>query len=169
MGLQIDVRDFASRFTRDEILIDSGRPKTPRKGGILTFEVVPPGGIEIFRDRSVAAIVPGGGPDLTQIAQAPIADSVGFLSAGDDMLSAEQAIELSSVMIKVDRKTRPSVRLTDFRKQLMVMGLFPPPLYEVGESFEEIHLRYELYDPMQRLCKTFPLDSRWSADNTRSQ
>lgn len=65
-------------------------------------------------------------------------------------------VEPHMTYIKVEGEDGTSVHLSDFRKQLMTVGLFPPELYQIGESFEEIRTRYA---KIKRYC---PQISRFS-------
>lgn len=93
----------------------------------------------------VGAPVFGGDHELVQHANTQSADSVSLLSSTKDSSNlVRQVVELSSVVITIDGQARAKVNLDDVRKHLMIMGLFPPDLYGVGESFEETRLRYIL-------------------------
>lgn len=137
MVLQRDVLHMAGHMFSKEPVTDLGRPQTPRKEGN--------GLIEIGGNGSVAAAsIFGGDGQGSQDTNAPMADSA--LSSIDGPTSVRQAFALDSVMINIGGQVAANVKLTDVRKQLMVMGLFPPDLYGVGESFEEMRWRYVALD-----------------------
>lgn len=128
-----------------ELITDLGHPKTPRKEGNGSIEVEPTPSMSTLRNGSVtAAINFGGDGQRSQSTNAPMADS--GLSSIDGSISVRQAFALNSVMINVNGEMAASVKLTDVRKHLMTMGLFPPELYRVGETFEEMRWRYVTLD-----------------------
>lgn len=66
----------------------------------------------------------------------------GMAPPSEDGLLTQRRVESGSTGQTIDGKIRNNVDdLVDIRKHLMVMGLFPPDLYTVGESFEETRLR----------------------------
>lgn len=133
---------MAGHVFSKEPVTDLGRPQTPRKeaNGLLEVKPTTPN----MGNGSVEADPIFGGHGLhSQNTNAPMADSV--LSSVDESTSVRQAFALNSVMINVGGQMVENVKLTDVRKQLMTMGLFPPVLYGVGESFEEMRLRYVSY------------------------
>lgn len=72
---------------------------------------------------------------------APIADSV--LSSISKSSSSREGLPMSSILINMGGHMKAKVKLADVRKQLMTMGLFPPDLYGIGESFHEMRQRYQ--------------------------
>lgn len=69
-------------------------------------------------------------------------DPTGMAPPSGDGLLTQGGVESGSTGLTIDRKNWENVDdLVDIRKHLMVMGLFPPDLYTVGESFEETRLR----------------------------
>lgn len=137
------MRHAAGQVWGKEAISDLGRPSTPRKEGRGHGE----GETEstqkqsTFGNRSVVAdIVFSGGGQVSKTSNAPMADSA--LSSIGGSASTRQGFRPSAVMINVRGQMAAKVELTDVRKQLMKMGLFPPDLYGVGESFEEMRQRY---------------------------
>lgn len=143
--LQADVRHMTSHVFRKEAVTDLGRPQTPRKegNGLVGVEPTPNMSTLGYGSDAAAPIFDGGG-QRSQKTNAPMADSV--LSSIGASTSVSQAFALNSVLINVGGQVAAKVKLTDVRKQLMTMGLFPPDLYGVGESFEEMRWRYVILD-----------------------
>ncbi|CAN0508619.1 unnamed protein product, partial [Ectocarpus sp. 12 AP-2014] len=71
-----------------------------------------------------------GSGQLPQKTNAPMDDSA--LSSVGGSPSVRQGFELDSIIVRVDGQMA-KIKLTDVRKQLMTVGLFPPELYGVGE------------------------------------
>lgn len=142
--LQTDMRHLAGDMLRKEAIVDLGRPQTPRKTMDSYMEVGQSPNTSGLGIRATSSALSGGGGQLGQQGGASVADSVGSSSSRGGGASMGQAIELSSVVINMNGQVCAKVNLADVRKQLMTMGLFPPDLYGVGESFEEIRLRCRL-------------------------
>lgn len=139
------MRRAAGQVWGKEAVTDLGQPQTPRKEGRGTdaMETKPPQTIlTLWNSKATATPVLSGDDDDDdpQKSNAPQADSV--LSSIGASASIRRPFSPNSVMINVRGQVTASVTLADVRKQLMTMGLFPPDLYGVGESFEEMHQRY---------------------------
>lgn len=143
--LQRDVLHMAGHMFSKEPITDLGRPQTPRKEGNGFIEIGTTPNLSNLGNGTVAAAsIFGGDGQGSQNTSAPMAGSA--LSSIDGPTSVRQAFALNSVVINIDGQMAASVKLTDVRKQLMMMGLFPPDLYGVGESFEEMRWRYAALD-----------------------
>lgn len=135
------MRHAAGQVWGKETITDLGRPSTPRKEGRGNGaeETDSTQKLSTLGNGSVVAdLVFSGSGQVSQTSNAPIADSA-LSSIGG------QGLGPNSVMINVRGEIAAKVQLTDVRKQLMTMGLFPPDLYGVGESFEEMRQRYASY------------------------
>lgn len=141
-GLQADMRNAAGQVWAKEAITDLGRPSTPRKErrGNGAEETKPTQLSTLGNGSVVADLVFSGGGHISQTSNAPMADSA--LSSTGGSASTRLGFGPNSVMINVRGEMAAKVELTDVRKQLMTMGLFPPDLYGVGESFEEMRQRY---------------------------
>eukprot|EP00752_Nemacystus_decipiens_P011884 g10537.t2 len=166
--LSADVRHAAGQVWVKEVITDLGRPSTPRKEGKKNGaeEAESTQKLSTHANGSVVAdLVFSGGGQALQTSNAPIADSA--LSSIGGPASTRQGIGSNSVMINVRGEMAANVDLTDVRKQLMTMGLFPPDLYGVGESFEEKRQREKLADsdpPVEELAQRL---RSWDAAMTR--
>ena len=137
------MRHAAGQVWAKEAIADLGRPSTPRKGGRgngaagteSTQKLATLGNGSVVADLAF-----NGGGQVSQTSNAPLADSA--LSSLGEPASTIQGFGQNSFIINVRGGMPAKVELTDLRKQLMTMGLFPPGLYGVGESFEEIRQRY---------------------------
>lgn len=136
------MRHLAGDTLRKEAIVDLGRPQTPRKTVDSCMEVGLSPSTSGVRNEAISSALFSGDGQLGQQAGAPVAGSIGLLSSGGGAASMGQAVELSSVVINMNGQVCAKVNLADVRRQLMTMGLFPPDLYGVGESFEEMRLRY---------------------------
>ncbi len=137
------MRRAAGQVWGKEAITDLGQPQTPRKEGRGTgaMEIEPPQTIlTLWNSKAAATPVLSGDDQDPQKNIAPQADSV--LSSIGASASRRRPFSPNSVMINVGGQVTANVTLADVRKQLMTMGLFPPDLYGVGESFEEMHQRY---------------------------
>jgi len=136
------MRRAAGQVWGKEAVTDLGQPQTPRKEGRGTgaMETGPPQTILTLWNSNVASPILRGDDQDPQRSNAPQADSV--LSSIGASASMRRPFSPNSVMINVGGEVTANVTLTDVRKQLMTMGLFPPDLYGVGESFEETRRRY---------------------------
>ena len=137
------MRNAAGQVWAKEAITDLGRPSTPRKdgGGNGAEETESTQRLPTLGNGSVVAdLIFNGGAQVSQTSNAPLADSA--LSSTGGPASTRQGFGPNSVMINVRGEMAATVKLTDVRKQLMKMGLFPSGLYEVGESFEEMRQRY---------------------------
>lgn len=148
LGQQADMRDMAGQLWGNggNGLPDLGRPQTPRKEGKEGSGAVDSestANMSILGNGSVKdPFVFNGGGQLPQKTNAPMADSA--LSSVGGPPSVRQGFELDSVIVRVDGQ-KAKIKLTDVRKQLMTVGLFPPEFYAVGETFEEMRLRYNSF------------------------
>ncbi|CBJ26303.1 Hypothetical leucine rich repeat protein [Ectocarpus siliculosus] len=147
--LMADMRGMAGQLWGNgaNSVPDLGRPQTPRKEGKEgsgAVDVESAAKMSILGNGSVNdPFVFSGGGQLPQKTNAPLADSA--LSSVGGSPSVRQGFELDSVIVRVDGQMA-KIKLTDVRKQLMTVGLFPPELYGVGETFEEMRLREKLAD-----------------------
>ncbi|CAN0309460.1 unnamed protein product, partial [Ectocarpus sp. 12 AP-2014] len=147
--LMADMRGMASQLWGNgaNSITDLGRPQTPRKEGKEgsgAVDVESAAKMSILGNGSVNdSFVFSGGGQLPQKTNAPMADSA--LSSVGGSPSVRQGFELDSIIVRVDGQMA-KIKLTDVRKQLMTVGLFPPELYGVGETFEEMRLREKLAD-----------------------
>lgn len=135
------MRHAAGQILGKEAITDLGRPSTPRKEGREngTEEAGSTQKLSTL-GNGVADLVFSVGGQVSQISNAPMADSA--LSSTGGSACARHGFGPNSVMINVRGQMAAKVELTDVRKQLMTMGLFPPDLYGVGESLEEMRRRY---------------------------
>lgn len=142
LGLQTNVT------VRENPIVDLGQSKNPRREGDSNLEVEVSRSISTSRKESTApphiskGDSQGGQP--AQNASAPVAESAWLLSSRGGA-SSRQAVDLNSVTIAMSGQSSDKVKLTDVRQQLMIMGLFPLDLYGIGETLEEIRLRYSLF------------------------
>lgn len=137
------MRHAAGQVWAKEAITDLGRPSTPRKeargNGAEETESAQKSST-IGNGSAVANLVFSGGGQVSQTSNAPMADSA--LSSIGEPASARQGFGPNSVMINLRGEMAATVELTDVRRQLMTMGLFPPNFYRVGETFEEMRRRY---------------------------
>lgn len=140
---QEDLRHAAGQVWAKEAITDLGQPSTPRKEGREdgAEETEPIQQLSTLGNRSVVAdLVFSEGRRVSSTSNAPMADSA--LSSIGGAASTRQDFGPNSVVINVHGEMAAKLELTDVRKQLMKMGLFPPEFYRVGESFEEMRQRY---------------------------
>lgn len=139
---QADVRSLTGRLLGKEDAVNLGRPQTPRKRELSQLKVDPSPITSILGNRSLAC---GRDEQLSRQAGTPLDDGIILSLSRSGSAGVRQEVELDSVVISMDGETSAKVNLADARKQLMMMGLFPRVLYEIGESFEEKRLRYVPY------------------------
>lgn len=138
--VQTDVDHVANHIFGKEVVADLGRPQTPRKTADGSVEASRP-----VWDNTLGSehtLVASGRGHVASHASAPVAESVGLLSTQTESFPRGKSMELSSPRINEGAQVCAYVDIFNQRKQLMLLGLFPPDLYRVGESFEEKHLRY---------------------------
>lgn len=140
LNLQASIRQKAGRVWGSKDITDLGRPKTPRKEGADGIEFESSTKMSNFGTRLVVTPAFDGEDQLSPRANAPMADSV--LSSISKSSSLREGPLMSSILINMDGDMTAKVKLADVRKQLMTMGLFPPDLYGIGESFHEMRQRY---------------------------
>lgn len=140
-SLQADMRHAVGQVWGTCIIADLGRPETPRKAPkingatqVAAPNLYTPGQGSVAVDNFFSA-----GDQVSHKINAPMADSA-LSSTGS--ASFGPAIRLDLDTTNEGGQKTAQVRLTDVRKQLMTMGLFPPGLYGIGESFEEMRQRY---------------------------
>ncbi|CAM9096355.1 unnamed protein product, partial [Hapterophycus canaliculatus] len=132
----------AGRVWGSEDITDLGRPKTPRKEGANGLEVESSTKMSNLGRGSVVTLISNGDDQLSPKANAPMADSV--LSSTSQSSALREGSSMSSILINIGGHMKAKVKLTDVRKQLMTMGLFPQDLHGIGESFDEIRQRKKM-------------------------
>lgn len=128
--METNVRNFAGHIMESEPVVDLGQPQTPRK------TVDGSGGTRLLLRESI-------GENRADGLMAPrCGDGLLTMQRRMELAASGQAVEFDSKTIAIDGRMWETMDvLADIRKQLMVMGLFPPELYRVGENFEETRLR----------------------------
>lgn len=130
------MRRAAGQVWGKENVTYPGQPQTPRKEGrgAGAMETEPPQTfVALWNNQAVT-------DQVEQKNNAPLADSV--LSSVGGSAAISRPFSPNSVVINVGGQMAANMTLTDVRKQLMTMGLFPPDLYGVGESFGDTRQRY---------------------------
>ncbi|CAM9977150.1 unnamed protein product [Scytosiphon promiscuus] len=151
--ISASIRQNTGRVWASDDITDFGRPITPRKEGTDGVKVESSSKVSDTGMGPVVTPVSKGEDQLSPKASAPMADSV--LSSVSKPASLGEWLPTSSILINAGGDMTAKVKLTDVRKQLMTMGLFPPDLYGIGESFHEIRQRKILADadpPVEELA-----------------